>query len=117
MHQRHPNGLTCYLLRPDSGTAKAVNAADFDLDGRMDLVFRCESAISPLQGLMWLKTTNPTQPDFWQPMPISGLDGIKHDLIIINDLDRDGDLDVMTTEEQKDKRGLGIIWRENPLIQ
>ena len=99
-----------------AGTAKAVNAADIDLDGRIDLVFSCEGAKAPLQGLMWLKTTTPAQADSWKSMPISGLDGVKHDLIIINDLDHDGDFDIITTEEQKDQRGLGVIWYENPVI-
>ena len=99
-----------------ASTAKAVNAADIDLDGRIDLVFSCEGAKAPLQGLMWLKTTTPAQADSWKSMPISGLDGVKHDLIIINDLDHDGDFDIITTEEQKDQRGLGVIWYENPVI-
>lgn len=42
---------------------------------------------------------------------LSGVDGIKHDLVALLDLDDDGDLDVLTTEEVKI---LGVIWYENP---
>ena len=47
--------------------------------------------------------------------------GIKHDNLLLNDLDGDGDLDVITTEENGNTgsylfpRGLGLIWYENPL--
>ncbi len=47
--------------------------------------------------------------------------GIKHDNLLLNDLDGDGDLDVITTEENGNvgsyfiARGLGLIWYENPL--
>ncbi|MDG2046407.1 MAG: FG-GAP-like repeat-containing protein [Halioglobus sp.] len=47
--------------------------------------------------------------------------GIKHDNLLLNDLDGDGDLDVVTTEENGNTgsyfiaRGLGLIWYENPL--
>jgi hypothetical protein len=46
--------------------------------------------------------------------------GIKHDNLLLNDLDGDGDLDVITTEENGNTgsyfiaRGLGLIWYENP---
>jgi len=48
--------------------------------------------------------------------------GIKHDNLLLNDLDGDGDLDVITTEENGHTgmylfgRGLGLIWYENPEI-
>jgi hypothetical protein len=47
--------------------------------------------------------------------------GIKHDNLLLDDLDGDGDLDVITTEENGNvgsyfiPRGLGLIWYENPL--
>jgi hypothetical protein len=48
--------------------------------------------------------------------------GIKHDNLILDDLDGDGDLDIITTEENGNTglyfndRGLGLIWYENPLL-
>ncbi len=47
--------------------------------------------------------------------------GIKHDDLWLVDLDQDGDLDIITTEENGNldgywsTRGLGLIWYENPL--
>ena len=46
-----------------------------------------------------------------------GADGAK--LTDVNDdglmdIDRDGDLDIITCEEQEGKRGLGLFWYENP---
>jgi hypothetical protein len=52
--------------------------------------------------------------------------GIKHDNLVLQDLDGDGDLDIITTEENGARgllsrllpglitRGLGLIWYENP---
>jgi len=52
--------------------------------------------------------------------------GIKYDNVVLEDLDQDGDLDIITTEENGASgilgrllpglvtRGLGLIWFENP---
>ncbi|QDT57471.1 FG-GAP repeat protein [Caulifigura coniformis] len=96
---------------PMSGTAKAVSLGDLDLDGRMDLVVTCEAAASPLHGVSWLSCDGPPGQGSWSPRPISGSDGVKYDLAPLVDLDGDGDLDVLTCEEN---RGLGVIWYENP---
>ena len=48
--------------------------------------------------------------------------GIKHDNLRLDDLDGDGDLDIITTDESGNTglyfidRGLGLIWYENPLM-
>ncbi len=99
-----------------TGTAKAVNAADFDGDGKLDLAFSCEAARPPLHGLMWLSRAGPFTAGKWVPHILSGPDGIKHDLIGIVDLNGDGHPDVITTEESagENHTGLGVIWYENP---
>ena len=42
---------------------------------------------------------------------ISDAEGVKYDRIELLDLDRDGDLDMITCEE---RAGLGVVWFENP---
>ncbi|MBL7141108.1 MAG: VCBS repeat-containing protein [Planctomycetes bacterium] len=97
---------------PDTaGTAKAVASGDIDLDGKMDLVFSCEQAKRPLSGVMWLSYRDSPMESEWQAHDISGPEGVKFDLVVLWDLDGDGDLDVLTSEETDN---LGVIWYENP---
>ena len=49
---------------------------------------------------------------------ISGEEGVKYDFILLKDMDGDGDLDIITSEETAadgSKKGLGVIWYENPI--
>ena len=98
-------------LPNESNCAKAVSAGDIDLDGKLDLVLTCESAVAPKQGVFWLRYKDSPMKGPWDRHELSGVDGIKHDLAPLVDLDGDGDLDVITSEETK---RLGVIWYENP---
>ena len=93
------------------GGAKAVNAGDINLDGKIDLVFTCEHSEKKI-GVGWLSYSKSPQDPKWNLHDISGSQiGIKYDLIELIDLDNDGDLDVLTCEERDN---LGVIWYENP---
>jgi hypothetical protein len=96
------------------GTVKAANSADMDGDGDPDIVLSFAHANGDLSGVVWIAYQNgPTDP-VWVDYEISGPEGIKYDVIQLLDLDADGDLDVITTEEQEGGPGLGVIWYENP---
>ncbi len=88
-----------------TGTAKAVRVADVDLDGNPDILYSAEAATGTRSGVVWLSLKDRTFHD------VSGPEGIKYDLMELLDLDADGDLDVVTTEE---RTGLGLVWYENP---
>ena len=97
---------TTSIPTPDTaGNPKSVAVGDINGDGKPDVVFTCENAKGALSGVMWLEG-----PD-WKPHDISGAPGTKYDLAVLIDMDGDGDLDVLTSEERDD---LGVIWYENP---
>jgi hypothetical protein len=93
----------------NTGTGKAVSIGDIDKDGRNDLVVSCENA-ERKHGVFRLSRN---AKDEWEAFAISGLEGTKFDLVPLLDIDGDGDLDVITTEEREN---LGLIWYENPDI-
>jgi len=100
------------IRMPDiAGTAKAVKAGDLDGDGRTDIVFSCEQAAGDRRGVMWMSHEQVGEEGRWIARDISGPEGEKFDLVELIDLDGDGDLDVLTTEETAN---LGVIWYENP---
>jgi hypothetical protein len=90
----------------EAGTAKGVAMGDIDRDGKKDLVFSCENAKGKI-GLMWMKQVDGK----WVAHDISGRAGEKFDLVELIDLDGDGDLDVMSTEERELN---AVVWYENP---
>jgi hypothetical protein len=91
---------------------------DIDLDGRLDLVLATGQAYGERRGIVWLRNAGwPFDAD-WETYDVSGPDGIKFDLSLLVDVDRDGDLDVLNTEEHDNAAGgnpgLGVVWYENP---
>lgn len=108
-------------MPPNTGSGKAVQAADIDLDGQLDLVVACEHATDGKIGTFWLSYNSKPTDSRWTATSISGPEGFINDLIELIDLDHDGDLDVVTVEEKgpylaKGYKGreLGVIWYENP---
>jgi len=98
-------------MPPGCGTGKAVAVCDVDGDGRQDVIFTCEHAGGTKSGVRWLAYRRSPLDPVWQDHEISGPEGVKFDRIELLDLDQDGDLDVITTEE---RANLGVIWYENP---
>jgi hypothetical protein len=101
---------TTIALPETAGTAKAVRVADLDGDGQLEIVFSCEDAVAPREGVMVLTRVGGA----WQPRPLAGPRGVKYDLIELLDLTGDGRLDVITCEERDN---LGVVWYEPPSAQ
>ncbi len=70
-----------------------------------------------LDGLVWLdgKDLSPSCESAYQS--ISGAHNAKYDKVELIDMDLDGDLDILTCEENygPNSEGLGVIWYENQL--
>jgi hypothetical protein len=99
-----------------TGRPKSVAVGDINKDGKLDLVISFEEAEGEIEGVFWLSYNNQPADPVWKWFKVSGSEGIKYDRIELVDLDGDGDLDVLTCEENygPDSKGLGIIWYENP---
>ncbi|MFN2377944.1 MAG: FG-GAP repeat domain-containing protein [Candidatus Binatia bacterium] len=100
---RYPHGL---------GTPKAVAVGDIDLDGVSDAVISTTNLSGRKEGLVWLAGGGDPDTDELVKFSLSGAQGEKFDRVELLDLDGDGDLDVLTTEELQ---RFGVIWYENPL--
>ncbi len=99
------------------GISKAIKIGDMNLDGQLDLALSCASAEGLRSGVVWLEFDSDPRETRWTAHEISGPSGIKYDRIELIDLDGDGDLDLMTTEENfgPQSNGMGVIWYENPV--
>lgn len=100
---------TVDIPQPDAvGNYQDVKADDLDLDGDTDLAFTYSEADGDLSGVVLLAAASDHT---WQRVEVSGPPGTKYDNLELLDLDQDGDLDIVTSE-QVDQ--LGLIWYENP---
>lgn len=98
----------------NTGSGKAVRVADINQDGKLDLVLCCANAEKG-SGMVWITMSDLLSNNKDTKVhDITGLPGIKFDLIQLVDLDGDGDLDIINTEERSNRGGLGVVWYENP---
>ena len=99
-----------------TGRAKSVGIGDIDGDGIQDIVHSTETNEGDRSGIFWLHNNQSPTDSSWGWFNISGPDGIKYDRVELIDIDGDGDLDVLTCEENfgSQSEGLGIVWYENP---
>lgn len=112
LNRRGNSFRTHTIDMPDGfGSGKAVAVGDLDMDGALDVVFTCEHADGELSGVGLLQHSGDPTASEWAATDIGGPDGTKFDRAELLDLDGDGDLDVLTTEEAD---GLGVVWYENP---
>jgi hypothetical protein len=114
-----------YTWGPYVDWFKALAVGDIDMNGTLDLVFTAGGASRIIpendSGTIWVEI-GPGLPDAPKLTfhDISGSPGGKYDLVVLLDLDGDGDLDVLTSEEaqkiadHKYNEGLGVFWYENP---
>jgi hypothetical protein len=98
-------------LPAGAGDVKAASAGDLDLDGRTDLVVSFTGATGDKLGVVWLRNPGDATQPGWSAYDVGGTGGTKFDLVPLDDVDGDGDLDILTTEEIEQ---LGVVWYENP---
>lgn len=87
---------------------------DLDGDGSIDLVTTYDGAENR-SGVLW--STFDSLSSTWVHNDVSGLAGIKYEFATLIDMDGDGDLDILTSEEANNSQqgpGLGVIWYDNP---
>ena len=96
---------------------KSAALGDIDKDGKMDLVTTYDGAEERI-GVMWSSFNS--KREIWQHHNVSSVEGNKYDFAYLIDMDQDGDLDVLTSEENNNSStvaGLGVVWYENPFGQ
>ena len=113
----------------DDYKVKGITCGNIDDDPRLDIVISMSGRGHGVFALMNLDDSLTDQSLHLQVIAAAGLNsrkGIKYDNVVLEDLDQDGDLDIITTEENGASgalgrflpglvtRGLGLIWFENP---
>jgi hypothetical protein len=113
----------------DDYKVKGITCGNLDDDPRLDIVISMSGRGHGVFALMNLEDSVTDQTLHLQVIAGAGFNsrkGIKYDNLVLEDLDRDGDLDIITTEENGASgvlgrllpglvtRGLGLIWYENP---
>jgi hypothetical protein len=105
----------------DVGQCQHITFANVDKAGPRDLGITSSHAAG-LSGVIWLHNAGTAAAPVWERGEISGSelgDGIKFDNLVWYDVDNDGDLDAITSEQHEPDPptgpGLGVIWYENPL--
>jgi hypothetical protein len=104
------------------GQCQHITFVDIDQDGVLDLGITHSHAGVKKSGVIWLRRTGGSEDSpTWDRGEISGNDagdGMKFDNLIWYDVDGDGDLDAVTSEQHEpagNGPGLGVVWYENPL--
>jgi hypothetical protein len=97
----------------DVGRYVDVNSGDIDRDGKVDLVFSYSHATGQLSGVVWMRNLGSVFSPVWERNEISGAPGTKFDNVELLDVDGDGDLDAVTSEQTEQ---LGVVWYENPVV-
>ncbi|MCB0665734.1 MAG: VCBS repeat-containing protein [Saprospiraceae bacterium] len=95
---------------------KSICTGDLNQDGVNELITTYEMAENRSGVVCSYFNSNSRS---WQHQDISGLKGVKYDFARLMDMDNDGDLDILTSEENNNNNkvpGLGVIWYENPWI-
>ncbi len=85
---------------------KALNVADVDGDGREEIVFSTEAP----GDVYLLRYKKSVFDSVWSVENLVRRERGKYDTIELLDLDGDGDLDILTSEEHE----FGVFWLENP---
>jgi hypothetical protein len=96
--------------------SKAVAVADFDEDGSLDLAFAVRGSGTGV----YLLTQRPGGPtgQLWNTHKIAiPREDYKFDNLKVVDIDGDGDLDILSSDENvgPDSHGLGVVYYANPL--